>query len=219
MGLSASEENYIKAIFKLSERQEGNVSTNALAEFFDIKPASVTDMVQRLADKKHVSYKKYKGVQLTASGKTIAKQLIRKHRLWEVFLVEKLNFSWDEVHVVAEQLEHIDSDQLIVRLDEFLTYPKFDPHGDPIPDEKGKIPARKKVNLLQLKKGDIAYIVGVEESDDEFLRYLNKVGLQLGSAIEVIDRFDYDDSTIIKVEGEREITISGKVGQNLWLSA
>ncbi|MBX2846136.1 MAG: metal-dependent transcriptional regulator [Saprospiraceae bacterium] len=218
MELSTSEENYIKAIFKITERTGEKVSTNALAEEFSIKAASVTDMVQRLGEKSLVHYEKYKGVSLLEAGESVAKQLIRKHRLWEVFLVEKLNFSWDEVHEVAEQLEHIRSPKLTSELDAFLNYPKYDPHGDPIPDKEGRIQARIKLNLSKVQKGRIAEVIGVEESEDDFLRFLSRIGVQLGTKLEVLDRFEYDGSVVVQVDDEREVTLSEKVATNLWVT-
>ena len=149
---SFAEENYLKAIYHLENEIKGGVSTNAIAKKMETKPSSVTDMVQKLADKKLLSYVKYRGSFLTRYGKIIAANIIRKHRLWEVFLVKKLNFQWDEVHDMAEQLEHIQSDKLISRLDQFLEHPDFDPHGDPIPDEKGNIKPSDKKLLSKLEK-------------------------------------------------------------------
>jgi len=218
MTLSTSEENYIKAIFKLSQRSEGKITTNALAEEFSIKAASVTDMLQRLSEKELVDYQKYKGVSLLSSGEEVARKLVRKHRLWEVFLVEKLNFTWDEVHDVAEQLEHIRSPKLVTELDAFLNYPKYDPHGDPIPDGEGHMQPRRKLKLSEAQLDMEAEIIGVEESEDGFLRYLDKIGLKLGTKIFLKERFEYDGSSVIIIENEREVTLSEKVATNLWVS-
>ncbi len=215
--LSVSEENYIKGIFKLSQRIKGNISTNAIAEEFGISAASVTDMLQKLGDKNLLNYEKYKGATLTTNGEEVARKLLRKHRLWEVFLVDKLNFSWDEVHDVAEQMEHIRSDKLVDELDKFLGRPKYDPHGDPIPDEEGKIQPRQKLSLAEMRIGQKGEVVGVEESDDDFLRYLDKIGIRLGSLVEILDTFDYDNSMAILVAGVNEVTVSAKVAENLWL--
>jgi DtxR family Mn-dependent transcriptional regulator len=160
-----AEENYLKAIFHLENDNKAEVSTNAIAIKMNTKPSSATDMVQKLAEKKVVSYQKYKGAFLTKKGKKIAANVIRKHRLWEVFLVEKLNFQWDEVHDIAEQLEHIKSDELIERLDKFLDQPNFDPHGDPIPDKNGLIKPSDKKLLSELKENEKGICVGVKESN------------------------------------------------------
>jgi len=218
MKLTASEENYLKAIYKLFERTKERVTTNALANEFSIRPASVTDMMQRLSEKELIHYKKYKGASLTNTGVVTAKQLLRKHRLWEVFLVEKLNFTWDEVHEVAEQLEHIHSDKLVNELDKYLQHPKYDPHGDPIPDEKGKIQNRKKLSLSEMKVGDQGEVIGVEESNDDFLRYLDKIGITLGTGVTVTDIMEYDSSVQLLINESNQITVSHKVAENLWVS-
>ncbi|NND87947.1 MAG: metal-dependent transcriptional regulator, partial [Flavobacteriaceae bacterium] len=150
---SLTEENYLKTIFHLEQVSSGDISTNAIADKMETQPSSVTDMVQKLAEKELLSYKKYKGTRLTEIGKKVAADVIRKHRLWEVFLVEKLKFHWDEVHDIAEQLEHVQSDELIARLDAFLGHPDFDPHGDPIPDKHGVIKRTEKILLSEAKKG------------------------------------------------------------------
>ena len=142
-----TEENYLKAIYKLHEDKPDKINTNAIAGLVDTAPASVTDMLRKLADKKLIRYAKYQGVSLTATGKKAAVSVIRKHRLWELFLVEKLGYSWDEVHEIAEQLEHIHSDSLVSRLSTFLGNPRMDPHGDPIPDENGNFHSRKSIPL------------------------------------------------------------------------
>jgi len=157
--MTIAEENYLKAIYKLSNRDVSAVSTNRIAHEMSTSAASVTDMVKRLAEKNMVGYEKYKGVKLTENGLEKAKSMIRNHRLWEVFLVEKLNFGWDEIHDLAEELEHIGSVELIARLDNFLGNPKFDPHGDPIPDAKGKMLLRSQVLLSQIKTGSFCSVV------------------------------------------------------------
>lgn len=213
---SFSEENYLKAIFHLEKKYSGGVSTNALAEEMDTKASSVTDMVKKLADKKLVKYKKYQGVELSEKGKETAIEVIRKHRLWEVFLVSKLNFTWDEVHDVAEQLEHIRSEKLTSELDKFLEYPKRDPHGDPIPDAEGNFRISNKLLLADLEEGEIGLCVGVKDSSAEFLRYLDKNGIALGKSIEVVHREEYDQSLLIKVEGT-DLRISKSISNNLFV--
>ncbi len=214
---SLAEENYLKTIFHLEQEYDGGVSTSAIAEKMDTKPSSVTDMVQKLAEKEVLSYKKYKGTLLTKSGKTIAANVIRKHRLWEVFLVAKLNFHWDEVHDIAEQLEHIQSEELIIRLDEFLEHPNFDPHGDPIPDEQGNVYPTEKKTLSELEKNQQGICVGVKESSTEFLQYLDKRKIGIGVKITVLRKEYFDGSMMIQVEG-KQLFISNKIADNLYIN-
>jgi DtxR family Mn-dependent transcriptional regulator len=214
---SLTEENYLKAIYHLEHDSKGGVSTNAIAEKMNTKPSSVTDMVQKLAEKKAVSYERYKGTVLTKSGKKTATKIIRKHRLWEVFLVEKLDFQWDEVHEMAEQLEHIQSDKLISRLDQFLEHPDFDPHGDPIPDSNGNIKPSNHKLLSILKKNQKGICVGVKRSNKEFLQYLDRQNISLGEMIMVIDKDEFDSSMKIQI-GKQQLFISKKVAENLFIN-
>ena len=214
IALSSTEENYLKAIFKLSEKNEQNITTTAIAQEINTSPASVTDMLRKLSEKNLVNYEKYKGVQLTRKGKEAAVMLIRSHRLWEVFLLEKLNFSWDQVHDVAEQLEHVRSPMLIGRLEKFLGFPKYDPHGDPIPDAQGQINYYDQVNLVELKAGEKGRVIGVVEQSADFLQYLDKINLSLNSTVEVLELNDYDHSRLIRI-GEKEVFASEKVCGNL----
>lgn len=216
MTLSQTEENYLKAIFKLTTENK-SASTNAISNEMSTSAASVTDMLKRLSEKSLINYKKYKGVSLTQDGGKVATNLVRCHRLWEVFLLEKLDFAWDEVHEIAEQLEHIKSDELIERLDRFLNYPKFDPHGDPIPDAKGNFTFRKQILLSELKANEKGVIVGVNEHSASFLQYLDRLELTLGATIIVIENFDYDESKKVKLNGKSEHLISNKVCQNLFV--
>ncbi len=211
-----SEENYLKAIFHLATDSKKGVSTNAIAEKLNTKASSVTDMIQKLADKKVLVYQKYQGVELTELGRKTAANIIRKHRLWEVFLVEKLNFSWDEVHDVAEQLEHIKSPKLINELDAFLNYPKKDPHGDPIPDKNGNIQVVEKRLLHHLKEGELGVCIGVNDSSSNFLKFLDKNNIALGKQIRVLEKEPFDDSLIVEVEGKK-ISISHKIANNLYI--
>lgn len=213
---SLSEENYLKAVYKLSDENKSQVYTTDLAEKMGTSSASVTDMLQKLGRKKLIIYKKYQGVRLTEQGRKAALNIIRKHRLWEMFLAEKLKFGWDEVHAVAEQLEHISSDKLIERLDEFLGYPSADPHGDPIPDSNGKIPAQRSVLLSSLGKGDQAVISGVVDHHPSFLKHLEAVGLNVGAAIKVKDIATYDRSMNISTGNKKSAThISNDIAKNL----
>ncbi|MFC7356266.1 metal-dependent transcriptional regulator [Jejudonia soesokkakensis] len=211
-----AEENYLKAIFHLEGTQNKEVSTNAIAEVMETKPSSVTDMVQKLAEKKVLSYKKYKGTQLTPHGKKVAANVIRKHRLWEVFLVEKLKFHWDEVHEIAEQLEHIQSEELIERLNKFLGNPDFDPHGDPIPDKDGNIKKTEKKLLSELQKRQQGVCVGVKESSPEYLQYLDKKNISIGTKIIVLGKEFFDGSMVIQV-GKDQFFISKIIAENLYV--
>ena len=214
--LSHTEENYLKAIFKLTEH-EGTASTNGISQEINISAASVTDMLKRLAEKDLIHYEKYKGVKLTEKGLGLATRLVRKHRLWEVFLVEKLNFSWDKVHDIAEQLEHIRSAELVERLDTFLGYPKFDPHGDPIPDSEGKFTYRQQTPLELLRPGDRGVVVGVQDHSPVFLQYLERLGLVLGVHLEVLERIDYDESMHLRIPDRKDQIVTKKVCQNLFI--
>ncbi len=215
--ISHAEENYLKAIFKISEKEVKAASTNAIASEMQTTAASVTDMLKRLAEKNLIVYEKYRGVELSKEGNQVATALIRKHRLWEVFLVEKLGFAWDEVHDMAEQLEHVQGNDLVGRLDTFLGHPKFDPHGDPIPDAEGRWAFRPQSLLSTLKPGDRGVVTGVEDHTPTFLQYLDQLGLTLGAGLELLERFPYDQSVRIRTEDGRELTLSEKVGQNLYL--
>ncbi len=213
---SPAEENYLKAIFALAEAQSGGfVKTNSIAKKLNTRAASVTDMLKRLFDKDLVSYQKYQGVKLTGQGETIAKQMIRKHRLWEVFLANKLKFNWDEVHDIAEQLEHTRSDELTDRLDQFLGFPTHDPHGDPIPDKDGNIAMRYKHTLADLRVGETGLVVGVREHSTPFLNYLDKINLVLGTAVEIILTNDYDNSKDVLLNETTQLSISYKVAKNV----
>lgn len=209
------EENYLKAIYHLSDHGRKSVSTNALAEEMQTTAASVSDMVAKLSKKKAVDYQKYKGVNVSGKGKEVALRVIRKHRLWEVFLVDKLNFHWDEVHEIAEQLEHIKSPLLISRLDEFLGFPKHDPHGDPIPDENGVFSTVKKVALTQLELQTPAQVVAVDDSSGAFLKYLDKVGISIGTKLTVEDTNEFDGSLDITINQQKTLTISQTAAQNI----
>jgi DtxR family Mn-dependent transcriptional regulator len=214
--MTTSEENYLKVIYHLSQVSPKGVNTNAIAGMLDTKASSVTDMLKKLSDKDLVSYQKYQGVTLTENGFRSAKMIVRKHRLWEVFLVDKLGFAWDEVHDIAEELEHIKSETLINKLDEYLHFPAFDPHGDPIPDVNGVM---KKVNKLLLSEVELHkeyQCVGVKHSSSEFLQYLDKQKIALGSKIVVKEKESFDDTLLVEVNS-KEITISNKIANNLYV--
>lgn len=213
--LSHAEENYLKAIYHLSQADKSDVSTNAIAEVLQTKPASVSDMIKKLSDKGFINYQKYKGVNVSQKGRKEALQIIRKHRLWEVFLVDKLQFKWDEVHDIAEQLEHIKSPILTEKLDKFLGYPRIDPHGDPIPDERGEIVLGKKAPLSDIDEGQKVLVTGVDDSDSEFLTHLDKINIALGTKIIVKEKNTFDGSMQIQLPSDQIIFISKQVADNL----
>ena len=209
-----AEENYLKAIFKLSGKQKVAVSTNAIADELETKASSVTDMIKKLTDKKLVNYQKYKGTSLTKKGHEIAVHVVRKHRLWEVFWLKKLNFQWDEVHDVAEQLEHIKSPKLVEHLDAYLGFPQYDPHGDPIPNKSGEFPKSFSAPLIDLATGKKGQVVGVSQDNPAFLQYLDKLDIQLGTKIQVIEKVEFDQSLEVKING-KATHISSEVAKNI----
>ncbi|WCO01549.1 metal-dependent transcriptional regulator [Psychroserpens ponticola] len=214
--LTLTEENYIKAIYHLGVYGKEMVNTNAIAEALKTKASSVTDMVKKLAEKEYLDYKKYQGVKLTNSGIIVAVNIVRKHRLWEVFLVDKLNFTWDEVHEIAEHLEHIKSEKLINELDAFLKFPTHDPHGDPIPDKDGKFNKIEKITLSQAIVGTTYKCIGVEDTSTSFLQYLDSNKIGLGTIIELLYKEPFDNSVKIKLNNS-EVVVSQNVAKNLFL--
>lgn len=214
--LTHTEENYLKAIFKIAEREDKPVQTNAIAGAMNTAAASVTDMLKRLAEKQLIRYEKYRGVQLTESGHQLATILIRKHRLWETFLVKKLGFAWDQVHDLAEQLEHIQGDDLTTRLDQFLGHPRFDPHGDPIPDAEGRWEHLDQISLSEMTPGTRGKVTNVADDSSVFLQYLNQLGLALDSEIELLERFAYDNSVRVTIDAV-EAVLSEKVCEHLFV--
>lgn len=213
---SQAEENYLKSIYTLEKELLCSISTNLIAKKSNTKASSVTDMLKKLDAKKLVIYQKYQGVTLTEKGKKVALKVIRKHRLWEYFLVEKLNYSWDKVHDIAEQLEHIQSETLIDNLDAFLGFPKFDPHGDPIPDKTGNIASNKVINILDMQIGDKGILKSVKDSSASFLNYLDKQKLAIGDVIKILDIEPFDHSIKIETSSNR-LTISKNVAENLFI--
>ncbi|MBO98011.1 MAG: iron-dependent repressor [Flavobacteriales bacterium] len=209
-----AEENYLKTILSISLRNDGRISTNEIANEIGTSPASVSDMFKKLQEKKLIKYKKYQGVSLTKKGRENATNILRKHRLWETFLVNTLNFSWDEVHIIAEQLEHIQSEKLIDELDDFLDKPKFDPHGDPIPSKEGKIPLSDFKSLSELKVGDKGIIMGVKLDKKSFLQYLNQIKIQIGVEIKIINKVNFDKSMEVKTK-YKTFFLSNDVSKNL----
>ena len=212
--ITLAEENYLKAILSISLNEDGKVSTNAIANEIGTSPASVSDMLKKLQDKKLIKYEKYKGVELSKSGHSKAINVLRKHRLWETFLVNKLAFSWGEVHDVAEQLEHIKSKELVDKLDAFLNHPKFDPHGEPIPNKDGEIPSRNTIPLNELQEGVKGNVMGVTLDEKAFLDYLTKLNVSIGTEIELLETIRFDQSLSIKVEKQTQ-HISSDVAKHL----
>lgn len=214
--MTISEENYLKVIYHLSQVSPKGVNTNAIAGMLDTKASSVTDMMKKLSEKELVIYKKYQGVTLTEEGFLSAKMIVRKHRLWEVFLVEKLGFAWDEVHEIAEELEHIKSEVLINKLDSFLGFPEYDPHGDPIPNEDGVIKKINKMLLSEAKIDQLYVCVGVKDSSSEFLKYLDKQKIALGTKIKVVEKEAFDNTLTVELNGQK-ISISHKIAINIFI--
>lgn len=213
--LSFTEENYLKAIYRLSEGGAKAVLTNEIAEVMSTKAASVTDMMKKLSGKNLIGYEKYYGVKITRQGKSEALMVIRKHRLWETFLVQKLSFTWDEVHDVAEQLEHIQSNLLIEKLDEFLGFPTSDPHGHPIPDKAGKIQTLQQVALAEAAANKNYVIRAVKNSTPSFLKYLSKIGIYIGVGVVILEKVEFDGSLEIVIDSNKRVFISREVAGSL----
>lgn len=215
MAISFTEENYLKVIHRLSEATSDDISTNAVAELMQTKAASVTDMLRKLAEKGWVNYQKYQGVRLSPEGEKIALSIVRKHRLWEVFLVDKMGFNWDEVHEIAEQLEHIESDQLIHKLDEYLGFPKTDPHGDPIPNKDGILPELAYSHLSDIKASKTCKLMGVAQDSAVFLQLLTKLNLSLGAKLAIQEINEFDRSIFVSINDASPIFISHEVAKNI----
>ncbi len=216
--LSYTEENYLKTLLKISlDKEKEEVGTNELASLLSVKPATANEMLKKLKKKKLVDYEKYGKITLTKTGKKNAIDIVRKHRLWEAFLYEKLEFSWDEVHEVAEQLEHIQSEKLIDKLDKFLGHPKFDPHGDPIPNKKGEIKIQHKKTLAEVSVGKSCKMIAVKDNSRSFLQYVVKVGLGINNEIKVLSIQDYDSMMVIEVNGQRS-SVSQKFAENIFVA-
>ncbi len=209
-----AEENYLKVIFTLQKVKEEPVNTNLIAEKLSTKASSVTDMIKKLSAKKLLSYQPYQGVMLTKTGRSIALKVLRKHRLWEFFLVDKLHFKWDEVHEIAEQLEHIQSDSLVDKLDYFLGLPKYDPHGDPIPDKAGNFTGEELISLKDMEIGERGILKGLKDSSNVFLKYLDRKNMVIDDQIEVVEIENFDRSVLIKTNWET-FYISEQVAKNL----
>jgi DtxR family transcriptional regulator, Mn-dependent transcriptional regulator len=216
LNFSTSEENYIKAIFHL-QKEEGIVTTNELARELSTRPASVTDMMKKLRTKKLLHYEAYQGFRLSNEGKKVALNIIRRHRLWEYFLAEKLKFTWDEVHEVAEDLEHVSNKKLIDKLDEFLGFPRVDPHGDPIPDQEGRIETSRQVCLRDLPLNKLATVSHVSDQSSGILELLKHKHIGIGTKLEVKKKFDFDQSMEIKMGRQPVFTISEQLAKNIFV--
>ncbi len=217
MVLTFTEENYLKSLFKISiENENQEVGTTTLAAVLGVKAATANDMLKKLKEKDLVLYEKYGKITLSIVGRTKAIEVLRKHRLWETFLYEKLEFSWDEIHAVAEQLEHIQSEKLVEQLDKFLGYPAFDPHGDPIPNQNGEMKVQFKETLSQIPMGTNCKMVGVKDNSSAFLQYVGKLGLGINVDILVVSIQDYDAMMLIEV-GDQTLTISSKCSENIYV--
>lgn len=216
MNYSISEENYIKAIYHLQD-ESGTVTTNALAEKLSTKAASVTDMMKKLSAKKLLHYKPYYGFSLSPEGKKVALFIIRRHRLWELFLSQKLGFDWEEVHQLAEELEHVSNKVLIDRLDEFLGFPPFDPHGDPIPDSKGRIASRNNLPLSLLPKNKAGIVCQVTNQSAEMLELLKHKSIGIGTKLEVRKHFPFDQSLELRIK-KQIVTISEQLAKNIFVT-
>lgn len=215
--LSHTEENYIKAVFKLTERNRGTASTNDIAAALHTSAASVTDMIRRLSDKDLLVYEKYKGVFLSPVGMKQANRLIRRERLWKVFLHDKLGMPWDKIASAADQLKHVKSERMIEALDDYLDHPRFDPHGEPIPNAEGRFTLRNQTALDKLKKYDRAVVLGVRNHNPEFLKYLSANGIGIGTEIEISQKFDFDLSVELKLDKDRKLLLPSAHCQDIYV--
>ena len=212
-----SKEDYLSVIYKSSD-SNGVIKANQIAEKLNISGAAVTDMLRKLSKEGYVDYKRYKGIKLTKSGEDYARSMVRRHRIWEVFLHQIVGLPWDKVHNEAENLEHSSSDELIERLEEMLNYPEFDPHGDPIPDRNGKMPkSNLGIPLSAVEPGNIVRVNRVPDFDSSFLQYISKIGIELNKEITVLDTLEFDHSLSIKVD-KKEMNISNKVAANIFVT-
>ncbi len=217
MDTTRSEENYLKAIYHLSKDDVKRISPNSIAESVNVNPASVIDMIKKLVRKNLIDYSREQGANLTKKGHQIALRIVRSHRLWEVFLVEKLGYSWGEIHDIAEQLEHVKHPELVDKLESFLDFPAFDPHGDPIPDKKGDYPISKKIFLSGLELDMECTVISVSDDNVNFLNYLEKLSIKIGTKIKVIEKNSFDDSLSIQVESNAPIFVSRKFADSLFV--
>jgi DtxR family Mn-dependent transcriptional regulator len=213
-----SEENYLKAIYRLAQQKGEKVSPKGISDALGNNPASVVDMIRKLVEKELIEYDKKKGVRLTSKGLSDAILIVRRHRLWEVFLLEKLGYKWDEIHDIAEELEHIKDATLADRLDKFLDFPEYDPHGDPIPKANGKVPKAHSLTLANIKIGTKCRVAAVKDTGSEFLQYLVKLNIGIGTQIEFLEQIIFDQSLVISIDGKEKTTVSQKFGENILVS-
>lgn len=214
---SLTEENYIKAIYRLAQKGKTKITPTAIAEAINVNAASVVDMIKKLVEKKLINYDKTKGAKLTDKGYKLALDIVRNHRLWEVFLLKKLGYSWDVVHELAEQLEHIKHNELADRLDKFLGFPEYDPHGDPIPKSNGKIPATAHTLLSDIETGRTCRVAAVKDTSPMFLQYLLQLSVSIGTKIKVLDKTLYDGSLSIQIGKDFKTNVSLKFAQSLFV--
>ena len=210
-----SEENYLKAIYRLSQKSDEKITPTAIAETLGNNAASVVDMIRKLTEKGLIDYNKKTGVKLVDEGLKHAVLIVRKHRLWEVFLLDKLGYHWDEIHEIAEDLEHISDSTLADRLDKFLGFPEYDPHGDPIPKADGKLPKTYSVTLANVKVGETYQVAAVKDTSSSFLQYLVKLNIGIGTKIKLVEKIDFDQSLVISIDGGKQTTVSPKFGENI----
>jgi DtxR family Mn-dependent transcriptional regulator len=209
-----SEENYLKCIYRLQDKGQ-KISPTAIAESLGNNPASVVDMIRKLTDKQLITYDKKKGVELTEQGQKDATLIVRRHRLWEVFLLEKLGYHWDEIHDIAEEMEHIKDVTLADRLDKFLGFPEYDPHGDPIPKANGKMAKRYSIYLAEAKLGTTCRVAAVRDTESAFLQYLKKLNISIGTKIQLVEKITFDNSLVISIDGNEKTTVSQKFGESI----
>ncbi len=213
-----TEENYLKSIYLLGENGKEKVNPTSLAVSLGNNPASVIDMLKKLTEKKLIVYDKINGAKLTDSGMNVALMTVRKHRLWEMFLQEKLGYSWDEVHEIAEQLEHVQDERIADRLDKFLGYPQFDPHGEAIPDSSGQMPEIKLKTLQDVEIGKDYKVVSLKDTSKLFLQYLQRLNIKIGAIIKVIEKIDFDGSFIIIIENSAKASVSQKFTESIFVN-
>jgi len=216
---SLTEENYLKAIYRLAQMPDNKITPTAIAEALGNNAASVIDMIRKLTDKHLIEYDKKKGVRLTSQGLKYATLIVRRHRLWEVFLLEKLQYNWDEIHDIAEELEHIKDDTLADRLEKFLGFPEYDPHGDPIPKANGKVPKSHSVTLANVKENANYRVAAVKDTSSAFLQYLIKLNIGIGTPIRLIEKIAFDNSLVISISGNEKTTVSQKLGENILVNS
>jgi DtxR family Mn-dependent transcriptional regulator len=210
-----SEENYLKSIYNLGKQGHEKISPTVISQALNNNPASVVDMIKKLKRKKLIHYEKSKGVKLTDKGKATAISVIRNHRLWEVFLLDKLHYKWDEVHSIAEQLEHVHSPELAERLDKYLGFPQYDPHGDPIPKSNGEMPRVSRLTVWEMKPGKLFQIVGIKDSSAAFLHYLQKLNIKIGTQVKMLEKIDFDGSVSLQIGGKTKVNVSKQFAGNV----